>query len=215
MAKQNTPPPLPLENTSARGAFANLNAKISELGVRRTTLTAQIVKIEKIGPSGVPLVFAIEAPDDSNDITGPAFELLNGAAIGPGYSKADDPSAMLYALKRQLAIVDRAIDLAHGQIVAASVHASREAAEEQMETSRALHRHRALLIVSLLKSNEQIEELRTRSAFGGSRADSSLDGFTLRLFGLPSQPSPMNTWPRRYLDACVSAGVVTAEEVKC
>lgn len=213
MAKQITPSPIK-PDTAARDAFAKIQAKIPELAERRHRLTAQIIEIEQAGPAGVPLVFPSEPPDESRDLDPAAFQLLNGAAIGAAPTKARDPSVVLYGLQRELAVIDRAIVLAQGQVVKAANSAAREASDEFRETSRALHRHRAMLIVSLLKANEDIEALRTRASVGGVSADSTLDGLTLRLFGLPSTPSPWNTWPRRYLDLCIEAGVITKEEAK-
>ncbi|MGR4929288.1 hypothetical protein ACIPUD_21185 [Bradyrhizobium sp. CAR08] len=204
--------PITKHETAAREAFAKINAKIPELSDRRRQVARQIVEIEQVGPAGVPLVFPVEPPDESKNLDAPAFALLNGAAVGPAPSKASDPAVKLNSLQRELAVIDRAIVLAQGQANLAASAASREAAEEYKETSRSLHRHRALLIVSLLKANEDIEALRGRTAVGGSSADSSLEGFTIRLFGLPSTPSHWNIWPRRYLDACVEAGVITKDE---
>lgn len=212
MAKQQITPPVK-SDTVARDAFAKIQAKIPELSERRRKLTAQIVEIEQVGPAGVPLVFPTEPPDESRDLDPAAFQLLNGAAIGPAPSKASDPAVVLHGLRRELAVIDRAILLAQGQVAKAAHSAAHEASDEFRETGRALHRHRAMLIVSLLKANEDIEALRTRASVGGAYADSTLDGFTLRLFGLPSQPSPLNTWPRRYLDACLAAGIITEDEI--
>jgi hypothetical protein len=211
MARTAQPTTTKPEN-AAREAFAKIQAKIPELSERKRLIATQIVAIEQVGPAGVPLVFPAEPPDQSKNLDAPAFALLNGAAIGAAPSKASDPAVKLNSLQRELAVIDRAIVLAQGQAAIAASAASREAAAEYQETSRALHRHRALLIVSLLKANEDIEALRARTSVGGSSADSSLEGFTLRLFGLQSTPSPWNTWPRRYLDACVEAGVITKDE---
>lgn len=212
MAKTTAPTK---HDTAARDAFAKIQAKIPELSERRRKLAAEIVAIEQVGIAGVPLVFAMEPPDETKNLDAPAFALLNGAAIGAAPSRENDPAVKLHALQREIAIIDRAIVFAERQAAVAANAASREASAEYEETSRALHRHRALLIISLLKANADIEALRARTSVGGSSADSVMEGFTLRLFGLPSHPSPMNTWPRRYLEACVAAGVITQDEITC
>lgn len=208
MAKQTTEP-----TASAREAFVRLANKIPELRTLRGGLVAEIVKIERVSKAGVASVMAVEPPDESKDIEAPAFALLNGAAIAPMSSKKGIEGVRLHALQRELLIVDRALVIAEGQIRISSIAASREASAEGLDQTRALHRQRALLLVSLLDLNDKIEAHRVDTAVGGVYADGPMEGYTARLFGTGSNPSPLNHWPRRYIAACLAAGIITKKEV--
>jgi hypothetical protein len=138
--------------------------------------------------------------------------LLNGAAIAPVSPKKGNEGVRLHGLYREIQIVDRAIVIAENQLRTATIAASRESAAESLDQTHALHRQRALLLVSLLDLNNKIEAHRINSAVGGFSADGPMEGYTARLFGTAANPSPLNHWPRRYIAACVAAGVITQKE---
>jgi hypothetical protein len=211
MAKQITDPTDP--TTAARDAFARLEAKLPELRTKRDSLVAEMVPIERVSKAGVPAVMAMEPPDAAKDVEAPAYALLNGAAIAPMFSKKGNDGVRLYALQREIQIIDRAIVIAEGQLRTATLAASREAAAEGLDQTRALHRQRALVLISLLELNDKIEAHRVNSAVGGISADGPMEGFTARLFGTAANPSPLNHWPRRYIAACLAAGVITKKEL--
>lgn len=171
------------------------------------------MKIERVSPMGIASVFAVEPPDNTKDIEAPAWELLNGASIASMPSKAGVEAVRLHGIQRELRIVDRAIKIAEGQALTASIAAARESSAESLDQTRALHRQRALLLVSLLDLNEKIESHRISTAVGGVCADGPLEGFTARLYGASTNPSPLNHWPRRYIAACLAAGVISKKEV--
>jgi hypothetical protein len=209
MAKQQITETTP----SAREIFEKINAKLPELREQRSALAAEAAKIERVNRAGVPAVFATEPPDESRDIESPAYELLNGASIAALPSKRGGEPVRLYAIQHELRIVDRAIKIAESQVLTASVAAARESSAAGLDQTNALHRQRALLLVSLLHLNETIEAHRISTAVGGVCADGPLEGFTARLFGTGTVRSPLNHWPHHYLEACLAAGVITKKDL--
>jgi hypothetical protein len=110
-----------------------------------------------VSNAGVASVFAMDPPDETKDIEAPAYELLNGASIAGMPSKKGTEAVRLHAIQREMRIVDRAIKIAEGQVLTASIAAARESADEGLDQTRALHRQRALLLISLLDLNDKIE----------------------------------------------------------
>lgn len=206
MARQQTTP------TPARDAFVKLEAKLPELYRRQHDLRAERAKIERVSKAGVAAVMAVEPPDASADIDTPAMALLNGAATEALPGKMGSEGARLHGVMRDIQIVDRAVVIAQGQLLTAAIAASRESGSENLETTRELHRQRALLLISLLQLNEKIETHRVNTAVGGICADGPMEGFTARLFGVGVAPTVFNLWPRKYLAACLAAAVISKKE---
>ena len=167
-----------------------------------------------MSPQGIASVVAAPPPDGSLDIEAPAYALLNGSAINPMPSKRGDESAKLYALQRELKIVDRAIQIARDQASTVSIAASREVAAENLDQINAMHRQRALLLISLLKLNDKIERARASLVVAGIYPAGPMENYTARLFGTGTNPSPLNHWPRRYIAACLEAGVITKKDLE-
>jgi hypothetical protein len=104
-------------------------------------MVAEAVKLERVSKAGVPAVMATEPPDEAKDIEAPAYALLNGAAIAPMQSKNGNDGVRLYAVLREIQIVDRAIVIAEGQLRTATIAASRESAADGLDqTSRSAPR---------------------------------------------------------------------------
>jgi hypothetical protein len=199
--------------SSALAAFEKLQLKIPELRDRRRELAQQIAGIENVSRSGVPAVTATDPLDEAEDTTAAAFEMLNGSAIAAMPPKSLNDGVRLHNLQREFQKVGRAIEIGERQLITASIDAARESAAANLEQTQALHRQRALLLVSLLDLNEKIETLRLKVAVGGVSADGPLENFTARLFGAGIGPTVFNLWPRKYLAACLDAGIITKKEL--
>jgi len=69
-------------------------------------------------------------------------------------------------------------------------------------------------LISLLKRNDKIEGLRSSLVVAGIYPAGPMEGYTARLFGSGSNPSPLNHWPRRYIAACLEAGVISKKDLE-
>ncbi|MET4601074.1 hypothetical protein ABIB90_000525 [Bradyrhizobium sp. JR4.1] len=208
MAKEQLTQKLP-----AREAFDRIEARLGNLMDQREEIVSKIRALEKTNIAGVPEVFSEKPADIGADRETRARALLEGAQFGDLPPRREAEGVRLFRLQQQLGDVDRAIELARSHVFAAAAAATQEAVSAHKSQVDALHRRRALAIVNLLKLNDEIGALRSSLGVGGVMADGPLDAFTPRLFG-GSTPSALNSWPKRYLEACIAAGIVTEKETQ-
>jgi hypothetical protein len=153
-------------------------------------------------------------PDPETDIEGAARVLLNGSAYETGQRNSRDPGVELFLRRRKVEVIRRAIELGEKQAHEAGIDLGREVIAEHDTEIRAMHRRRALAVIGLMQINDDIEALRLKLLQSGGIVSHELDGYTLRLFGYSGQPTnQFNNWPKKYLEVCLAAGVITKEDL--
>lgn len=209
MAKQTTIPQPP--KRSAAAAFEALQAKLREFSELDDQLRVEQVAHERAGV--VP-----ETEDKQRqrrDLETRARARINGAAFEAAPEPAhSNTSIRLHEIIQNRAELNLANEMLRKQLSAAAGAAASEAGAEQASTFRSLHRHRALLVVQLLRANADIEKLRRDLTFGGIGPSGPMDGHTGRLMGDPTVPSPLHEGAKKYLAACIKEGVISEDEAK-
>lgn len=206
MAKEQPP-----QKLQAREAFDRIEARLGNLMDQREGIATKIRALEKTNIAGVPEVFPEKPADEGTDRETRARKLLEGTQFGELPPRKEPDGVRLYRLQLQLGDLDRAIEMARGHVFAAAAAATQEAVIAHKPEMDALHRRRALAVVHLMRLNDEIECLRTSLGVGGVMADGPLDAFTPRLFG-GSTLSALNSWPKRYITACIAAELLTEKE---
>jgi hypothetical protein len=189
-------------------ALLPIDAKLAELERTRQGLIASIVELESSGATPT------EPPDPEGDVYGSAQALLNGTSYENAPGKDRDPNILLFRKQRDLAIVDTALEIGRKQSLIANGELADTRAKERSPEWRDLQRQRALTVAKLLDLNEKIENLKVEIRAPGAFPNLELDGFTPRLWGTGSWGTALNYGPKAYLEACVSAKVITEKEVK-
>jgi hypothetical protein len=196
------------EPSAAAAALAALNSATD--GWRAQLMSAQqrVVALEQ---SGVEPVDPADA--GGYDLNEAALLRLNGAAysVVPGGSK---PGIELFLTRREVAELKRTIDLASKQASEAMIDVGRALLKIHDSEIRALHRRRALVLLELFKINGELEELRLKLLRAGSSVAHPMDGWTLRLFGLSSPPSVLNSWPLKYVQLCLQEKIISQKDLE-
>ncbi|SRR5258706_7500346 len=189
-------------------AVAALAAKRLELLALDRETTRSIIILEEDG------IVATSTPDPRKDLEAAAHKLINGSAYEAAPSRSRNPAIELFDLRRRKQEIPFAIGLVEAQSRKATIDLGREIVAEHDAEIRELHHQRALTVASLLKLNDKIEAFRLRLLQTGGTVAHELDGYTPRLFGQSDPPSPANNWPRKYLELCIKAGVITKKEIE-
>jgi len=153
----------------------NIEAKLRELTASRAATVAEIIALEKQG---------IEAREagPADDVEAKARALLNGSGeclpVPVGR-----PEIRLHELRSQLPIVDHALNLAERIARAERGERARQRAAESADEWKRLQRSRVLLVAELIRTNTEIEELKTKITGGEPGPNLLLDGYSLRLGG--------------------------------
>ncbi|QIG92283.2 hypothetical protein [Bradyrhizobium sp. 6(2017)] len=192
--------------TPLQSAVAAINAKLLSLRSELRETSARIVDLEKSG-----IRPATTEPHDR--LKQEARSLVNGASYKPAAVSADHPAIRYEQERRRQEVLKLAVEQAEQDAALASADLGREILATHDAEIKAKHRERALTLIKLMRLNDQIEEFRATLMECGAAVAHPLDGHTAKLFGITSQPSASAAGLRRYLDACVAAGVITKKEL--
>ncbi len=197
-----------VQESTAAAALATLSGKIDEWRAHLRATTTEIIALEAKG------IEPIAPSNDAYDVHDAALLRLNGAAYKNVAPSGTKPGIQLYLKRREIEELKVTIDLAGKQWAIASVDRGRELLVEHGPSIDALHKRRALAILEIFKCNGELEAMRLRLLQAGSSVPHWGDGYTNRLFGELNPPTPANTWARKYLSACLSAGGISDRDLE-
>jgi hypothetical protein len=197
-----------MKKPTAETSLLPIDTKLAELERTRLGLIASIVELE--GSGAIPA----EPPDPDSDMSGQAYALLNGSAYESAPPINRDPNVVLFRKRRELVVVEAAIEIGRKQSIKANGELADARAKQHAPEWRELQRQRALTVAKLLDLNEKIESKKSEICSRGATPILEADGFTHRLFGPGSRGTALNYWPINYLEACIKAGIVKKGEIK-
>lgn len=183
-----------------------IDVKVRELTAQRAAILAKILKLERAG------TFAIES-DDKPDVEQRAVRLLTSDLQSFLELSRLSPERELFRLREDLNVHDRAIAL--GMERSVSEHRQRliQVVAEAQPEWRALQRKRALILVSLIKANIEVDALFATFSCNGQRpVGLPLSEFSPKLFGTKPSQQVSGFWANEFLRHCVQMGIVTAKE---
>lgn len=196
----------PSTQTPLQIAVAAIHAKLLTLRSELRECSATIVDLEKSGIRPVN-----SEPHDR--LRREARALVNGASYQPVAVSADHPAIRYEQERRRQEVLKLAIEQAENDAALASADLGREILARHDAEIKAKHRERALTLIRVMRLNDEIEEFRANLMESGGTVAHPLDGHTAKLFGITSQPSASAAGLRRYLEACLAAGIITKKEL--
>ncbi len=193
--------------SNAAAAIRAIDEKIAGWNAELKEELNDVITLEGAG------VVAINPSHAAYDVDAAARARLNGASYVAA-PIGNKPGVELFLKRRKVEELKRAIELASQQSGAARIDLGRELLAKYDPEIRALHRERALAIVKIFKLNAELEAMRLKLLQAGSSVPHEMDGFNLKLFGQSHPPTPMNEWPRRYLQTCLKAKIITEKDLE-
>jgi hypothetical protein len=200
--KQHVP-----ESTAA-AALANLNGQIDAMRAQIRATTAEIIELEA---KGIEPISPSEA--GAYDVHEAAVTRLNGAAYRNAAPQGTKPGIQLYLKHREIAELKVTIDLASRQWSEASIDVGRELLAKHGRKSALCTKSAAS---EFYRRSAPPPKLRRFGSACCKPVPASLSNWTdIQSLGRRAYATnPMNNWQRKYLSACLAAGIINTRDLE-